>query len=104
MKKLVSTLLMVAVMAIGVFSFSQNASAEEKMTGSITKIEMAKDGASATVTLKNDDKEVTLTIKDTETLDKFKDHRINEGDEVRTKFDLIDGKNVSKYFRKTAGC
>jgi hypothetical protein len=104
MKKIVSTLLMVAVMAVGVLSFSQNASAEEKMVGSITKIEMAKDGASATVTLKDDDKEVTLVIKDTETLDKFKDHRINEGDEVRTKYDVIDGKNVSKYFRKTAGC
>jgi Ni/Co efflux regulator RcnB len=104
MKKIVSTLLMVAVMAAGVLSFSQNASAEEKMIGSITKIEMAKDGASAIVTLKDDDKEVTLTVNDTETLDKFKDHRINEGDEIRTKFDVIDGKNVSKSFRKTAGC
>lgn len=104
MKKIVSTLLMVAVMAVGVLSFSQNASAEEKMIGSITKIEMAKDGASAIVTLKDDDKEVTLTVNDTETLDKFKDHRINEGDEIRTKFDVIDGKNVSKSFRKTAGC
>ena len=104
MKKIVSTILMVAVMALGVFSFSQNASAEEKMTGSVAKIEMAKDGASATVVIKNDDKEVTLTVNDTETLDKFKDHKINEGDEVKIKYDQVDGKNVSKYFRKTAGC
>ena len=104
MKKIVSALLMVAVMMVGVLSFSQNASAEEKMTGSVAKIEMAKDGASATVVIKNDDKEVTLTVSDTETLDKFKDHKINEGDEVKIKYDAVDGKNVSKFFRKTAGC
>lgn len=104
MKKIVSTLLMAAVMAFGLLSFTGDASAEEKMTGAVAKIEMAKDGASATVVVKNDDKEVTLTVKDEETLDKFKDHKINEGDEVKIKFDQVDGKNVSKYFRKTAGC
>lgn len=104
MRKIVSSMIMVAVMALGVLSFSQNAAAEEKMTGSVAKIEMAKDGASATVVIKNDDKEVTLTVKDEETLEKFKDHKINEGDEVKVKFDEVDGKNVSKYFRKTAGC
>ncbi len=104
MKKIVSTLLMVAVMAVGVLSFSQNARAEEKITGSVTKIEMATDGSSAAVVVKNDDKEVTVTVKDAETLDKFKDHRINEGDEIKLKYDVIDGKNVSKFFRKTAGC
>jgi hypothetical protein len=104
MKKIVSTILMVAVMAFGLLSFSSNAMAEEKMTGSVAKIEMAKDGASATVVIKNDDKEVTVTVNDTETLDKFKDHKINEGDEIKLKYDVIDGKNVSKFFRKTAGC
>jgi len=104
MKKIVSVFLLVAVMAVGVLSFSQQACAEEKITGSVAKIEMAKDGTSATVVIKNDDKEVTLTIKDEETLDKFKDHKINEGDEVKIKYDQVDGKNVSKFFRKTAGC
>lgn len=104
MKKIVSTFLMLAIIAVGVLSFSNNASAEEKMTGSVAKIEMAKNGSSATVVIKNDDKEVTLTVNDEETLDKFKDHKINEGDEVKIKYDAIDGKNVSKFFRKTAGC
>ncbi|GAM09317.1 hypothetical protein OR1_01592 [Geobacter sp. OR-1] len=104
MKRIVSIFLMVAVMAVGLFSFSRNASAEEKMTGSVAKIEMAKDGGSATVVIKNDDKEITVTVNDAETLDKFKDHRINEGDEIKLKYDVIDGKNVSKFFRKTAGC
>lgn len=104
MKRIISAVLMVAVMAVGVLSFNQNASAEEKMTGAVAKIEMAKDGASATVVIKNDDKEITLTVSDTETLDKFKDHKINEGDEVKIKYDAVDGKNVSRYFRKTAGC
>ena len=104
MKRIVSTFLVFAVMAFGVLSFSQVASAEEKMTGSVAKIEMAKDGASAIVVIKNDDKEIILTVKDEETLDKFKDHKINEGDEVKIKYDQVDGKNVSKFLRKTAGC
>ncbi len=34
----------------------------------------------------------------------MKDHRINLDDEIRCKYEVIDGKNVSTYFRKTAGC
>ena len=45
----------------------------------------------------------TLTITDDLTLDKFKDKRIVEGDEIRARWEK-DGKNTSKSFKKTAGC
>lgn len=108
MKKLVSVLVLVTVVALGIFTMSRQASAEEiKMVGVVTKIEIAgKDAKTATVTLKDNKsgESVVIIVTDDLTLDKFKDHRIVEGDEIRCKFEPIDGKNNSKLFRKTAGC
>jgi len=106
MRKAVSAVLVVLFMALGVFSMTKAASAadEVKMVAVIQTINLAKDGKSATVVLKKDDKEVTVTVDDDMTLDKFKDHRIVEGDEIRLKYEPNDGKNHSTYFRKTAGC
>lgn len=103
MKRTVSLLL---VMVFALAAFATAAFAEEKMVGSITKIELAADGKSAQVTLKDNKsgKDVTVLINDELTLDKIKDKRIVNGDEIRLKYDVKDGKNVSKYFRKTAGC
>jgi hypothetical protein len=78
-----------------------------KMVGVITSINIAgKSAKTATANLKDvkTDKVVVITINDELTLDKFKDHRIVEGDEIRLKYEVINGKNVSKIFRKTAGC
>lgn len=79
---------------------------EVKMIGTISKIEMAADQKSATVVLKDvkTEKDVTVIIEDDLTLDKFKDKRIIEGDEIRCKYDNENGKNISKLFKKTAGC
>lgn len=108
MKRLVSVLVLVTVVALGLFSLSRDASAEEiKMVGVITKIEIAgKDAKTATVTLKDNKSGdlVVIVVNDDLTLDKFKDHRIVEGDEIRCKYEPTDGKNISKLFRKTAGC
>ena len=107
MKRVVSVLVVVAVLAVGLFSFSSIANADEiKMVGVITKLEVAKDGKSATATLKDNksSKLVVIIVTDDLTLDKFKDHRIVEGDEIRCKYESVDGKNQSKFFRKTAGC
>lgn len=107
MKRVVSVLVVVAVLALGLFSFSGVANADEiKMVGVITKMEVAKDGKSATATLKDNKsgKLVVINVTDDLTLDKFKDHRIVEGDEIRCKYESVDGKNQSKFFRKTAGC
>ena len=108
MKRLVSVLVLATVVALGIFSISREASAEEiKMVGVITKIEIAgKDAKTATVTLKDNKsgESVVIVINDDLTLDKFKDHRIVEGDEIRCKHEPTDRKNISKLFRKTAGC
>jgi hypothetical protein len=102
-----SMLFVVAVVAAG-FLFPGAASAEEmKLVGVITKIEIAgPDATTASATLKDNKtgELVTVIVNDDLTLDKFKDHRIVVGDEIRLKYEVKDGKNISKYFRKTAGC
>ena len=107
MKKMVSVLMLVAAMFVSTFAFVRTASAEEvKMVGAISKIEVAADGKSATAILKDNKtgESVTIIITDELTLDKFNDKRIVEGDEIRCKFEKVDGKNNSKMFKKTAGC
>jgi hypothetical protein len=96
------TLISVVLLPLGI------AMADEvKMVGVITKIEISgPDATSATATLKDNKSGelVTVIVNDDLTLDKFKDHRIVEGDEIRCRYEAKDGKNISKYFRKTAGC
>jgi len=84
-----------------------SAGAEEmKMVGAISRIELSTDGRSASATLKDTKtgESVAILVTDELTLDKLKDKRIVEGDEIRCKFDKQDGKNNSKIFKKTAGC
>lgn len=108
MKQAAAVMLVVAHMVIGVLALGGvAAAAETKMVGVITKIDVAgKDAKTATVTLKDTktDQSVDITIEDGLTLDKLEDHRIVDGDEIRCKYEVKDGKNVSTYFRKTAGC
>lgn len=75
------------------------------LVGPVTRIELAKDGKSAEATLKDNKSgtPVVIFVSDELTLDKFKDKRIVVGDEIRTRFEKAD-KNLSKSFRKTAGC
>ncbi len=76
------------------------------IVGPVTKIELAPDGKSAQATLKDEKSgnDVKVNITDDLTLDKFKDKRIQEGDEIRARFEKNDGTNSSKTFKKTAGC
>jgi hypothetical protein len=107
MKRIISTVMIMAVMFISSLIDVRTASAEElKMTGTISKIELAADGKSATAVIKDSktDAPVTITVTDDLTLDKFKDKRIVEGDEIRTKYEKEGDKNTSKMFKKTAGC
>ncbi len=107
MKKFVSVVAMLALVVVSLVSFTKTAHAEEvKMVGVITKIEVAADKKSATVTLKDNktSANVVILVKDEMTLDKFNDKRIVYGDEIRCKYEVEGGKNVSKLFKKTAGC
>ena len=106
MKSKISTLALTIVLGLSGATFSASALAEEgKMVGPVTKITLAADGKSATAILKDakSGEAATLTVTDTLTLDKFKDKRIVEGDEIRARWEK-DGKNTSKSFKKTAGC
>ncbi len=105
MNKRVSAVILSALLAGSSFAFVGTASAETvSIVGTISKITMAADGKSATAILKDvkSGEAVTINIGDDLTLDKFKDKRIVEGDEIRTRFEKSDGK--SKSFKKTAGC
>lgn len=76
------------------------------IVGPVTHIEIAPDGKSATAVLKENETGTlhTITITDDLTLDKFKDKRIVEGDEIRARVEAKDGAKKSKTFKKTAGC
>ncbi|MDD2583097.1 MAG: hypothetical protein PHR66_13995 [Desulfuromonadaceae bacterium] len=106
MKKLVSVVAMLALVAVSLVSFSTKAHAEESMIGTISKIEVSVDKKSATVVLKDTktSADVVIVIQDEMTLDKFSDKRIVVGDEIRCKYNVVDGKNVARLFKKTAGC
>ena len=106
MKSKFSTFILTAALALSGAAFTGHAVADEgRMVGPITKLELAPDGKSATAILKDGKtgEPVTVTVTDDLTLDKFKDKRIVEGDEIRARFDK-DGKNTAKSFKKTAGC
>ncbi|MFZ4480421.1 MAG: hypothetical protein ACOYNZ_11085 [Rhodoferax sp.] len=106
MKSKLSTLILSAVLAVSGATFAVSAAAEEgKMVGPVTKIKLAPDGKSATAILKDakTGELVTITVTDDLTLDKFKDKRIVESDEIRARYEK-DGKNTAKSFKKTAGC
>lgn len=107
MNRILSVVILFSVLVISSLTLVKSANADEvKMVGVITQIKMAADGNSATAILKDTKTEesVSIEIKDELTLDKFKDKRIVEGDEIRCKFNKQDGKNNSKTFVKTAGC
>lgn len=107
MGKIFSIVMVMALVIFSSLAVVRTASAEElKMTGTISKIELSADGTSAVAALKDSKTEVlvTITIIDELTLDKFKDKRIVEGDEIRTKYEKSGNTNTSKMFKKTAGC
>ena len=108
MKKTALFLGLFLTLAFGTLMIASTACADEvKVIAVITKIDISgPDATTATVTLKANEtgEMITVIVNDDLTLDKFKDHRIVEGDEIRLKYEVVDGKNISKYFRKTAGC
>lgn len=107
MKKIIAGYLLAVAVGFGILTFAATVQAEEiKMVGTISKIEMAADGKAAVAVLKDTKKgtEVPILVNDELTLDKFKDKRIVDGDEIRCRYDNETGKNVSRSFKKTAGC
>ncbi len=107
MNTLLTRIMLATALALATLAFSAGALAEEvKMVGTITEIQIADDGNSAIAILTDGKtgKSVSIRIDDQVTLDKFKDERIVEGDEIRVKYDNAGGSNHSLSFKKTAGC
>lgn len=75
---------------------------EVKIVGPIAKIKVEAGKASVVIKDNTSGKDITVTVTDQLTVDKLTDKRITTGDEVRVKYDTKD--NISKLFRKTAGC
>jgi hypothetical protein len=99
-------LVFIASLAAGVLVDTSAHAEDTTIVGPVTRIEVAPDGKSAQATLKDEKGggEVTVNVTDDLTLDKFKDKRIQEGDEIRARFEKKQGGNQSKTFKKTAGC
>jgi hypothetical protein len=103
MKKLLSLVALAVAFALVT---ATPALAEEKLLGTVTKIDVAKDGKSAVATLKDSKTGASfdIAVQDDVTLKKFDDHRIGVGDEIKCKYDAKDGKKVATFFKKAAGC
>lgn len=78
---------------------------EEKLVGVITKIDIGSGGKVAEVTLNDprSDKKTVLIFTSEISIDKFKFGKLVEGDEVRVKYEIKDGKNHATFIRKAAG-
>ncbi len=107
MKTKLSALLFAAALAVSGLIAAGHASAADQaqVVGPVNKITLAADGMSATAELKDlkTGETVVLTVTDELTLDKFKDKRIVEGDEIRARY-LKASPHTAQSFRKTAGC
>jgi hypothetical protein len=102
MKKLISAVVVAAAFLVVT---SGPARAEDKVLGTVTKIDIAKpDLAVATLKDGSSGKVVEITVVDKVTLDKFKDKRITVGDEIKAKYEQKAGKNVATFFKKPGGC
>ncbi len=108
MKKGVWIVTLLVLVSLVLLPLGKSAMADEiKMVGVITKIDCPdKDAKIAIVSLKDNKtgELINVVVTDDLTLDKFMDHRIVVGDEIRCRYEVKDGKNNSRYFRKTAGC
>ncbi|ACD95668.1 hypothetical protein [Trichlorobacter lovleyi] len=94
--------LIFAITALLISQASVSFAEELKIVGPVVKIQA--EAGKATVVIKDNasGKDVAIIVTDQLTVDKLNDKRITTGDEVRVKYDSKD--NVSKLFRKTAGC
>lgn len=101
MKRLLAVPMLAAAF---VLATAAPALAEEKMLGTVTKIEPNGQGAVATLKDSKSGGAVDVTVTDDVTLAKFKDKRISVGDEIKCKYETKDGKNLATYFKKAAGC
>lgn len=102
MRKLAKAALALALL----FAAASPARAEEKMTGTVTTLEVAQDKKSAVAVLKDSESAalVPITVTDDVTLQKFERSIIQVGDEIKCRYDKKGRKNVATSFKKAGGC
>ena len=102
MKKLAAAL----SLAVAVTLVTATAARAEEILGVVASIQLAADGNSAVATLKDPKAGITvpIAVEDKVTLDKFKDHRISVGDEIKCKYEKKGDKNLATFFKKPGGC
>jgi hypothetical protein len=105
MKKLLAAIALAAAFVLATAT-PAHAVTEEKLLGTVAKLDVSKDGKTALATLKDSKSGVAvdITVVDDITLKKFQDHRIGLGDEIKCKYEKKDGKNVATFFKKAGGC
>ena len=103
MKKLAAALSLAVAVTLAT---ATPARAEEKVLGVVASIQLAADGNSAVAVLKDPKAGITvpIAVEDKVTLDKFKDHRIAVGAEIKCKYEKKADKNVATFFKKPGGC
>lgn len=106
MKKIAKKIVQAASLAFAlVLATASPARAEEKMTGAVLKLDVAKGKKSAVAVLKDSKTaaEVSITVVDDVTLQKFDRGIIGIGDEIKCRYEKKAGKNVATYFKKADG-
>jgi len=98
MKKLVSVISAVVVLAVASLSFAG------AIKGPVSKITKNADGSYTVVVKDASGKAVELQVSDEVTVNKLNSKKIVIDDEVKVKFDEKGGKNISTKMLKAAGC
>lgn len=91
-----------AILSMAIITGTVIAQEKKSIKGIVRSIDLISN--TAVVSTYEPKEDVAVLVEDKPTLDKFKDGRISAGDEVTVKYIIRDGKNVSTYFRKSAGC
>ena len=98
MKKLVSVISAVVVLAVASLSFAA------AIKGPVSKISKNADGSYTVVVKDASGTAVELQVSDEVTVNKLNSKKIVVDDDVKVKYDEKDGKNISTKFLKAAGC
>lgn len=96
-----------AALVVAAAAFApKSTAADVRMIAQVGAVQMAADGKSARVTVKNvkGGDAIVVTVTDAATLEKLAARSIGPGDQVRLMFDDNGGHNLSKTFKKAEGC
>jgi hypothetical protein len=99
MKALIRTV--TAIFMFFAFCFVSYAGDEVMISGTVQSINL---NANTVGLVTYEGEYVPVAVEDELTLGKLRDRRIRIGDDVKVKYIKKDGKNLSTFFRKTAGC